>query len=315
LIPVILAGVVGTIALPVVKALERLGLGEAVAAILVALALLALVLTLVFILSVPLTYWLGRASELGLLIKDKLRTVDQPLAFFKEINSSLAQITGGQGQGNGAPIEAQNIVKGVLSFLTPVISQMILFFVGLIFYLIYHKDVRQGAVFFFHDREHRLIALKILRDIERDMTVYFGTFTLVNIILGAVTTLLTWAAGLPNPLLWGVFAALLNYIPYLGVATVTVTLAVVGFLALPTIGQAAIAPLAYIGLTTLEGQFLTPTIMGHRLTMNPYLIFLSIAFWTWMWGPMGAFLAVPLLLAGTVAARHLRPAETPNLPE
>ena len=146
------------------------------------------------------------------------------------------------------------------------------------------------------------------------MTVYFGTFTVVNIVLGFITMGLTYAAGLPNPFLWGVFAAVLNYIPYVGVAVVTATLTIIGFLTMPTLSQALLAPIAYIGLTTLEGQFITPTILGHRLTLNPYLVFLSIAFWTWMWGPMGAFLSVPILMAATVAAKHLRPNDMPELP-
>ncbi len=317
-IPVVLAWVVATIILPIVKALEKIGVAAPVAAIGVAIALLVLVAGLVLILSVPIGYWLGRASELGALIREKMQTIDKPMAFFGELNKALAQVMGSHPQGEGAalPMSADpaNIVKGVLSFLTPVISQMLLFFFGLVFYLIYQKNIRQSAVLFFQERSHRLAALRILSDIERNMTVYFGTFTVVNVALGIITVVLTYVAGLPNPLLWGVFAATLNYIPYLGVAVVTATLAAVGFLALPTLSQALIAPVAYIGLTTLEGQFITPTVLGHRLTLNPYLVFLSIAFWTWMWGPMGAFLAVPILMAGTVASKHLRPGEVPELP-
>jgi predicted PurR-regulated permease PerM len=66
-----------------------------------------------------------------------------------------------------------------------------------------------------------------------------------------------------------------------------------------------VAIVIYIGITALEGQVITPTLMGHRLTINPFLVFLSIAFWTWMWGPVGAFLAVPILLCAMVAVRRL----------
>ena len=73
----------------------------------------------------------------------------------------------------------------------------------------------------------------------------------------------------------------------------------------PALSQAVIAPLAYLGITALEGQVITPSLNGHRLTINPFLVFLSIAFWTWMWGPVGAFLAVPILLCAMVALRQL----------
>ena len=85
------------------------------------------------------------------------------------------------------------------------------------------------------------------------------------------------------------------------------TLFVIGLMSFSTLGHALIAPLAWIGITTLEGQFITPTIIGHRMTLNPFLVFLSIAFWAWMWGPLGAFLAVPLLITAVVIGRHLPP--------
>jgi predicted PurR-regulated permease PerM len=97
----------------------------------------------------------------------------------------------------------------------------------------------------------------------------------------------------------------MNFIPYIGDAIVCGTLFAVGLLSFATLGQALVAPLAYIAATTLEGQFITPSIIGHRLTLNPFLIFVSIAFWAWMWGPIGAFLAVPLVMSAMVAARHL----------
>jgi predicted PurR-regulated permease PerM len=109
--------------------------------------------------------------------------------------------------------------------------------------------------------------------------------------IGLATFGIATLAGLPHPVLWGVLAAILNYIPYLGPLIVIGTLFLIGLLNFPSIGHAAIAPLAFVMVTTLEGQVITPTVVGHRLTINPFLVVLSIAFWTWMWGPIGAFLA------------------------
>jgi predicted PurR-regulated permease PerM len=129
--------------------------------------------------------------------------------------------------------------------------------------------------------------------------------TVVNICLGITATVMTWLVGLPHPFLWGTLAAAMNFIPYLGDAIVFATLFIVGVIVFPALSHAVIAPLAYLGITTLEGQFITPTLIGHRLTINPFLVFLSIAFWAWMWGPVGAFLAVPILLCAMVAERRL----------
>ena len=101
------------------------------------------------------------------------------------------------------------------------------------------------------------------------------------------------------------FAAVLNYIPYVGAGIVIATLFIIGLLVFPSFSHAVIAPLAYLGITALEGQVITPTLIGHRLTINPFLVFLSIAIWSWVWGPVGAFLAVPILLCAMVALRRL----------
>lgn len=311
-VPVILSWVVATILLPVVSRLEDIGLPRTLAAILATLTLLAVIGALLLLLSVPLTYWMGRATEIGALVRDKLQSVSQPLALFEEIGKSLGQLTGSKGA--ISVTSSSNIVTGILGILTPAVSQFILFFGALAFYLVYQQEIRTGAVVFLRRREARLVALRILNDVESNMTVYFGTFTIVNLCLGVVTVGLTYAVGLPNPLLWGVLAAVLNYIPYIGVAIVTATLFAVGMLTFPTLGEAAVAPAIYVAITTIEGHFLTPTVIGHRLTMNPFLVFLSIAFWTWLWGPIGAFLAVPIVMVAIVATRHLFPEDKPDLP-
>jgi predicted PurR-regulated permease PerM len=89
----------------------------------------------------------------------------------------------------------------------------------------------------------------------------------------------------------------------------------VGLVTFPFIAHAAIAPIGFIVLTTTEGHLITPTIVGRRLTLNPLLVLLALAFWTWMWGPFGAFLAVPLSIIGLVVFNHLFPAEEVNLPD
>jgi predicted PurR-regulated permease PerM len=184
-----------------------------------------------------------------------------------------------------------------------------------VFYLVYQQNLRNAAVYFLRDREARLATLRALSDIDAQMTTYFGTFTIVNVCLGIVTAALTWLIGLPNPLLWGVLAGVLNYVPYLGPAVVVGTLGVVGLLTFPTLGEAVVAPLAFLGIVAIEGQFLTPALMGRQLELNPFAVFLAIAFCTWLWGPIGAFVSVPLLMALTVALGHALIADKPELPE
>jgi predicted PurR-regulated permease PerM len=222
----------------------------------------------------------------------------------------------GSGGSPALKVEPQStsLVATILSVVTPAISQFVLFIGALVFYLIYRQNLRNALVFLLRDREARLTTLKTLNDIDENMTTYFGTFTVVNLCLGVVTAVIPWACGLPNPLLWGVLAAVLNYIPYIGPALVISTLALVGLLTYPSVGEAVVAPLLYLGVVTLEGQFITPALMGQGLELNPFAVFLSIAFFAWLWGPIGAFLAVPMLMTFSVIFGRAFEEEKPELP-
>ena len=314
LVPLLLAWTIATVVEPAVKALRDVGVPRALASIGVSLAMLLVICGLLFLLSAPLAYWLGRATYIGALIKEKLESFSQPLAFLQELQKGLSAIGSGGSPALKVEQQSSGLVTTILSVITPAVSHFVLFVGTLVFYLIYRDKLRSALVFFLNDRDARLTTLRALNDIDQNMTTYFGTFTLVNIGLGVVATVLTWFTGLPNPLLWGVLACVMNYVPYIGPAIVIGTLAVVGLLVHPTVSEAALAPLLYLAVVTVEGQFLTPTLMGKRLELNPFAVFLAIAFCAWLWGPLGAFLAVPMLMALSVILGHAFEEEKPGLP-
>lgn len=315
IVPVLLAWAIATIVLPVVKWMERYGVPRPAAAIIVTILLIGLILAFVVLLSAPLTYWLGRASYIGALLREKLQTFSQPLALLEEIQKGLNAI--GAGNSSTLKVEAQStsLVTGILAVVTPALSGFVIFVFSLIFYLIYRQRLRNAIVSVLSDRDARLATLRTLNDIDENMTAYFGMFTIINLGLGVVAAGLTWVIGLPNPLLWGALACVLNYVPYIGPAVVIATLAVVSLLNFPTLQEALVAPLAYLAIVTIEGQFITPTLIGRRLEINPFAVFLAIAFCTWFWGPVGAFLAVPVLMAVSVIVEHGFSEERPALPE
>jgi predicted PurR-regulated permease PerM len=305
-VPVLLAWVVAMVLLPVVSSLERWGLPRALTSIVLVIILIASIMVILGVLTVPLSYWVKRTSELGALLQERLQTLGNPLAFFDEIGKALSQVTGRNAESESAVnLSSSSIVTVVLSVLTPVVSATLIFLIALVFNLIYHRDIQSGMLLLFQTDSGRQTAKDILKDIQVNTSIYFGTLTVVNIGLGIAATVLTWLVGLPHPFLWGMLAAVLNFIPYVGAAIVIATLFVIGLLVFPALSHAAIAPLAYLGITALEGQVITPTLIGHRLTINPFLVFLSIAIWSWVWGPVGAFLAVPILLCAMVALRRL----------
>jgi len=156
--------------------------------------------------------------------------------------------------------------------------------------------------------------LRIWNDIEENLIGYVGVVTLINIGLGTVTAAMLYLIGFPNPLTFGLLTAVLNYIPYLGPAIVAAVLFGVGVVAMPSLPQAALAPALFVAIATAEGHFITPSIVGRRLTLSPFLVFLALAFWTWLWGPVGAFLAVPLVIVCYVVFGHLWPEDESSLP-
>jgi predicted PurR-regulated permease PerM len=307
LVPIILASVVGAILRPLVERAVGFGVPRIVGVVAVALAALLVVLCIIGLLSTPFTYWIGRTTELADLVREKLQLLSHPLAFFDAIDHALSELSGGAPHVSAPALNTSSIVRSILATLTPVVTEFVLFFFAMIFWMLYADEIKDGAAILFSGQRARRTARNAMDDAENNVSRYFGTLAVVNLCLGTVAAALAWAVGLAHPLLWGVLAATLNFVPYLGPALMVATLFVIGLMSFSTLGHALIAPLAWIGITTLEGQFITPTIIGHRMTLNPFLVFLSIAFWAWMWGPLGAFLAVPLLITAVVIVRHLSP--------
>jgi len=305
IIPVVTAWVMGAILRPIVEWAERMGVPRSIAVIVTALVALLILLVIIGFLSTPFAYWIGRTAELAALIKEKLQLLSQPLAIFDEISKALSEVSGSPAHATATNYDTSTIISGIISALTPIVTEFMLFFFAMIFWMIYANDIKAGIAYLFSGDRARKEARAVMDEAENGVSEYFGTLILINMCLAAIAAGIAAAVGLSNPLLWGVLAGTLSFIPYLGPAIMVATLFVIGLMTFPTFTDALVPPILWIAVTTVEGQFVTPTIIGHRHTLNPFLVFLSIAFWTWMWGPVGAFLAVPLLISADVLQRHL----------
>jgi predicted PurR-regulated permease PerM len=138
--------------------------------------------------------------------------------------------------------------------------------------------------------------MKIVHNIESRLSSYLLTVGLINLGLGILVALGMYLIGMPSPLLWGAMAACLNFIPYLGALVGEIIVAMVALLSFDTVGQAFLAPLIYLAVAFVEGSFLTPMILGRKFTIKPVLIILFMIFFGWVWGFVGLFMAVPLLV-------------------
>ncbi len=309
LLPVVAACIIALTLGPVVKAAARRGISPWITALLIVLLCVGALSLAATAMAGPISAWIGRAPEIGAMIGRKLSVLEQPLAALRQLEEALFGTTAAP-----AP-SAPSVVLPVVAFATPAAGELLLFFGTLMFFLVGQLELRAQLVSFFATREAKLRFLKIVADIEKNLATYLAIVTVINAALGAIVALGAWALGFPNPAIFGVLAALLNYVPYVGPAVMVLILFGVGLVSFPSLGQACIAPIGFVALTTVEGHFITPTIVGRRVTLNPLLIFLALAFWTWMWGPIGAFLAAPLSIIGLVVVQHLFPSDDVKLPE
>ena len=313
LLPVVAGLVIGVTLAPAVKSGARIGIPQPVSALVVVMLLLLLFGLLLTFFAAPLTEWIARAPEIGKVVQEKLRVFEYPISVFHSIKEAVMPSTG-TGQTVSVESNPAEMVGTVLIAITPAVSQFVLFFGTLVFFLATSSTLRQKLIIAFWTRDARLRMMRIWNDIEDNLVSYVGLVTLINLALGAVTAAMLYLVGFPNPVTFGLLTVALNYIPYIGPAIIAVVLFCVGLVAMPSLGQAFLAPALFVAIASAEGHFITPSIVGRRLTMSPFLVFLALAFWTWLWGPIGAFLAVPLLIVSFVVLGHLLPRDESTLP-
>ena len=149
--------------------------------------------------------------------------------------------------------------------------------------------------------------LRIVNETEQSLAAYLLTVAVINLCVGLAAGLICWLTGLAFPLGFGALAATLNFIPILGPALMIIVLALFGAATVSSLGLGLLPAGLFMLTVFIEGQFITPAIIGRRLEINSLAVLLSLLFWGWLWGPMGAFLSSPLLIVGLILVAHLRP--------
>ena len=308
-LPIVTAFVIGTMLSPAAGFLERHRIPRAVSAVLVVTAVGAGVAFIVGLIASPVMEWSGRLPELGSMLRDKLHVFDRPLALWLQLQAML-------GASDSVPFAMPKFdwVKPAVEFLSPTFTEFLLFFVTLVLFIASWKDLRRALIMNFAGHDARLRTLRILNEIEDHLGGYLLTVTMINLAVGAVVGIICAVGGMPNPAALGALAATLNFFPVIGPIAMFVVLTVVGVISFPTLGAGLLVPLAFAAFTFLEGHFLTPAIIGRRLELNTLAVFIALAFWTWLWGPMGGFLSSPILMVGLILKDHLMPEHSPQLP-
>lgn len=293
--PVCLSIVVGSIFGPAADRLGRIGVSSWISAGLMVMLFVLLILSAGAAFVVPLSDWLDKLPLIWARLQSQLITWQ---GMFTSISSLQEELRNAMGQSGGMQVSVDDTspVESVFYFAPTFVAQMILFLASLYFFILTRPRLMKSAMELSSDSERRRRIATAVRTIEARLSTYLFSITLVNIGLGTTVSLAMWLIGIPSPLLWGVLAGMLNYVIYIGPALMVLVMTGVGLAVGDTAYAILLPPLVYLSLNLIEAQIVTPLVLGRTMTLNPFLVFLTIAFWIWLWGPVGGFVALPLLL-------------------
>lgn len=306
LLPVVLAFLLALTLSPIVRFMQKRGIAPPISALVIVLIAATVFATATFLLSGPVTAWIDSAPEIGRKIQDRLAVLRAPVDAVVKASKQVEEIAESASAANVQKVIIQQpgflssaAVSALGGLTTAAVTFVLLLFLLASGTMFYEKMI--GILPNFGDKKR---ALSIAYDVERDVSHYLLTITLINFGFGAAVAVAMALTGMPNPVLWGVAAALLNYVPYLGPLGGIVLVGIVALISFESLSFAVIPPLLFAALAIIEGQFVTPILLGRRLELNSVAIFICVALWSWLWGIVGAIIAVPLLVAVKVFCDH-----------
>jgi predicted PurR-regulated permease PerM len=309
-VPLVLACMLNLVLTPVVLALARLRIPEPVGAAAVVAAVLLIVGMGLVTLSEPAAGWLRRMPVIIDQLGDRLEFLQAPAKQLKRAEEALTNLGEGgvPAQATQVAVVQQTTLRGLLFNETSRLLMGGLTTLVLLYFMLAIGDTfLRRLVAAMPDFRTKKQAVEIAHQLQRDMSHYLLTVSAINVAFGAVVGLIMMLTGMPNPLLWGAMAGLLNYIPFLGHTVSAIVITIVAVLSFDELAATLIPPASFIVLAALEGNVITPMILARRLTLNPVAVVSALLIWGWMWGIVGLLLAVPLLVVAKIACDKIEP--------
>lgn len=293
---------------PIVRALERARVPTTAGATIVTLALIAVCAVAGWGLSWPVQDWMQQAPKRLEAAQSKLDKLRRPFQQVTEVATKIENATQGNNNGNGATSKPAGagastgegpsvppLLARVFGTTTSLLSGIVE--VVLMLYLL----LASGDLFArklvkliprWREKEN---AVQGIHEVESAVLRYLLVTLLINIGQAIAVGLVMWWIQMPNPLMWAMLTVLLEFIPYLGATIMVAMLAVVAFASFDSVGRALAPPLAYLVITTLQNNVVSPYAYGNRLKLNPVAVLVGVLVWWFLWGISGAFLAVPII--------------------
>jgi len=306
LIPLLLALLLALLLSPAVTLLERIHLPRAFASLLVLGTLVALLAAGVMSLAQPARELIADAPNMIQSVQQRLQSFREPIRQAQEASKKIEDLT--KPAANERTVVAQQpSLLATMALGTPHVLEAIAAVLVLVyFFLSSGNSFLRRLVEVAPRLADKKLVVSIARHVQDEMSRYLVTVSLINLCLGAGTAIAVQLVGLPNPVLWGALATTLNFAPYVGPATTGLALLIAGLTTFDSIGQALAAPGSFFLLAFLEGQLITPMIIGRRFALDPTVVFVWLMLWGWLWGIVGILLAGPLLACFRIVCQHVQ---------
>ena len=305
-LPIVLAILLDFLLSPLVRALRRIGLPEPGGAGIVVLGLIATLGLGIYYLAGPAADYLALAPQSIEKVREKIESMRGSVAQVTEAAEQVERVTDvGADDGPKVEIKGPSLTKQLFGGTTAFLSTATVV-IFLTYFLLAVGDLfLQKLVAVLPQFKDKRVAVTIIRETEAQISLYLFTTTLINIGVGVVTGLVMYLLGMPNPVLWGVVAMVLNFVPYVGAVANVVLLALAALMTFEDTGRAMLVPGAFLALNLIESNLVTPAIYGSRMRLNTVALFIGLVFWWYIWGVPGAILAVPMMAAFKIACDHI----------
>ena len=305
-LPIVLAILLDFLLSPLVRALRKARLPKPVGAAIVILGLLAVFGFGIYRLAGPASEYIALAPQSIETVQRKLRSMRGSVEHVTDAAEQVERATAGEeGQAQQVEIKGPSLTRQFFGGTTAFLSAALVV-IFLTYFLLAVGDLfLQKLVGVLPQFKDKRMAVRIARETEAQISLYLFTTTLINIGVGVVTGIALYLLGMPNAVLWGVVAAVLNFVPYVGAVANTVLLALAAFVTFEDTGRALLVPGTFLALNLIESNLVTPMIYGNRMKLNTVALFIGLVFWWYIWGIPGAILAVPIMAAIKIACDHI----------
>jgi len=304
LIPVILALLVSLLLSPAVTFLQRLFFPRVLGSILVLVAVVGAFAGGVMRLAEPARDWIANAPATIQTLEQRFHSFREPIRQAQEASKKLENLT--QSSAPQTVVAVQPSLLSSMATSTPhALGSIAAVLILVYFFLSSGNSFLRRMVEVAPRLREKKVVVAIARDVQEEMSRYLVMVSTINLALGLLTAIAMKLLGVPNPMLWGAVAAVLNFAPYVGPATTGLALLVAGFTTFDSLGHAFAVPGVFFLLAFIEGQLITPVIIGRRLALDPTVVFVWLLIWGWLWGVVGILLAGPLLACFRIFCQHV----------